>query len=155
MTGGKVLGAGVPDGGTGAPTDLPDPLPAGPGTQGTITFRTRVLDQYRQTPRPGADVVQGDVMADEATTTADVLAYDDLTPTGDTRDDGSSASFTLVSGSATKEVYAVNGSPVSGTPVVTAGDAVTFRITYDLPFSSIKDYQVTDFLPLPLCAARP
>ena len=43
---------------------------------------------------------------------------------------------------------------MSGTPVVTAGDAVTFRITYSLPFSSIKDYQITDFLPLPIFAAQ-
>jgi uncharacterized repeat protein (TIGR01451 family)/fimbrial isopeptide formation D2 family protein len=149
---GNLLGAAIPPGGTGG--SLPDPLPSGPGTRGTITFRTRVLDQYRQTPRPGADVVQGDVMTDEATTTATVLAFADLNPTSSSVSDGSSQSFTLVSGNATKEVYAINGAPVSGTPVVTAGDEVTFRITYNLPFSSIKDYQITDFLPLPIFAAQ-
>ncbi len=149
---GDLLGAAIPPGGTGGP--LPDPLPSGPGTRGTITFRTRILDQYRQTPRPGADVVQGDVMSDIATTTADVLAFANLAPTASSVSDGSSQSFTLVSGNATKEVYAINGVPASGTPVVTAGDAVTFRITYDLPFSSIKDYQITDFLPLPIFAAQ-
>ena len=149
---GDLLGAAIPPGGTGGPT--PNPLPSGPGTRGTIKFRARVLDQYRQTPRPGADVVQGDVMTDEATTTADVLAFSDLSPTASTVSDGSSASFTLVSGQATKSVYAINGAPASGTPVVTAGDAVTFRITYNLPFSSIKDYQITDFLPLPIFAAQ-
>ena len=149
---GDLLGAAIPPGGTGGPT--PNPLPSGPGTRGTITFRARVLDQYRQTPRPGADVVQGDVMTDIATTTADVLAFSNLSPTASTVSDGSSQSFTLVSGQATKSVYAINGQPASGTPVVTAGDAVTFRITYDLPFSSIKDYQITDFLPLPIFAAQ-
>ena len=149
----KVLGAGIPDTGTGSPATRPDPLPAGPGTQGSIRFRAKVLDQYRQTPRPGADVVQGDVMTDVATTTADVLAFSDLSPTASTVTDGSSESFTLVSGTATKAVYALNGQPVSGTPVVTAGDDVTFRITYELPFSSIKDYTITDFLPLPIFAA--
>jgi uncharacterized repeat protein (TIGR01451 family)/fimbrial isopeptide formation D2 family protein len=149
---GDLLGAAIPPGGTGGPT--PNPLPSGPGTRGTITFRARVLDQYRQTPRPGADVVQGDVMTNDATTTADVLAFSNLSPTASTVSDGSSQSFTLVSGQVTKSVYAINGAPVSGTPVVTAGDAVTFRITYDLPFSSIKDYQITDFLPLPIFAAQ-
>jgi uncharacterized repeat protein (TIGR01451 family)/fimbrial isopeptide formation D2 family protein len=149
---GDLLGAAIPPGGTGGPT--PDPLPSGPGTRGTITFRARVLDEYRQTPRPGADVVQGDVMTDDATTTATVLAFANLNPTASTVTDGSSRSFTLVSGQATKSVYAINGSPASGTPVVTAGDAVTFRITYTLPFSSIKDYQITDFLPLPIFAAQ-
>ncbi|MFM7291565.1 MAG: hypothetical protein ACKO6B_10065, partial [Planctomycetia bacterium] len=154
VTDGKLVGAGIPDTGTGSSATPPEPLPAGPGTRGTIRFRARVLDEYRVTPRPGADVVQGDVLTDVATTTADVLAYADLAPTGGTAGDGSSAAFTLVSGQATKTVYAVNGVPVSGTPVVTAGDAVTFRITYSLPFSSIKDYTVTDFLPLPIFAAQ-
>ena len=153
-TGDKLVGAGIPNTGTGSPSTPPNPLPGGPGTTGTIKFRARVLDQYRQTPRPGADVVQGDVMTDEATTTADVLAFSDLSPTASTVSDGSSASFTLVSGQATKSVYAINGVPASGTPVVTAGDAVTFRITYNLPFSSIKDYKITDFLPLPIFAAQ-
>jgi uncharacterized repeat protein (TIGR01451 family) len=153
-TGRKLVGAGIPDTGTGSPSTLPDPLPGGPGTTGTITFRARVLDEYRVTPQPGADVVQGDVMTDIATTSADVLAFSDLAPTGSTVSDGSSASFTLVSGQATKSVYAINGVPASGTPVVTAGDAVTFRITYSLPFSSIKDYRVTDYLPLPIFAAQ-
>jgi len=153
-TGGKLVGAGIPNTGTGSPTTPPNPLPGGPGTTGTITFRARVLDEYRQTPRPGADVVQGDVMTDDATTTADVLAFSNLSPTSSTVSDGSSQSFTLVSGQATKSIYAINGAAASGTPVVTAGDAVTFRITYSLPFSSIKDYQITDFLPLPIFAAQ-
>ena len=151
---GDLLGAGIPPGGTGSPSMPPNPNPSGPGTRGTITFRARVLDQYRQTPRPGADVVQGDVMTDDATTTADVLAFSNLSPTASSVSDGSSQSFTLVSGLATKSIYAINGTAASGTPVVTAGDAVTFRITYSLPFSSIKDYQITDFLPLPIFAAQ-
>ncbi len=151
---GDLLGAGIPAGGTGSPSIPPDPNPSGPGTRGTITFRTRVLQQYRQTPRPGADVVQGDVMTDDATATAGVLAFSNLSPTSSSVSDGSSESFTLVSGQATKSVYAINGVPASGTPVVTAGDAVTFRITYNLPFSSIKDYEIKDFLPLPIFAAQ-
>ncbi|MFM8539615.1 MAG: isopeptide-forming domain-containing fimbrial protein, partial [Planctomycetaceae bacterium] len=153
-TGGKLVGAGIPNTGTGSPTTFPNPLPGGPGTTGTITFRARVLNQYRQTPRPGADVVQGDVMTDVADVDATVLAFSNLTPTSSTVTDGSSASVTLVSGAATKRVFAVNGAPSSGTPIVTVGDAVTFRITYTLPFSSIKDYQITDFLPLPIFAAQ-
>ncbi len=153
-TGGKVIGAGIPNTGTGSSSTPPNPLPGGPGTTGTITFRARILNQYRVTPRPGADVVQGDVLGDEADTTATVLAFSNLTPTSSTVSDGSSASFTLVSGAATKSVYAVNGVPTSGTPVVTAGDTVTFRLTYSLPFSSIKDYKVSDFLPLPIFAAQ-
>jgi large repetitive protein len=154
VTDGKLVGAGIPDSGTGSPSTLPNPTPSGPGTRGTITFRTKILNEYRQTPRPGADVVQGDVIADNADTSATVLDYASLAPTASTVSDTSSASVTLVSGDVVKSVYAVNGTTVSGTPTITAGDAVTFRITYDLPFSSIKDYTITDFLPLPTFAAQ-
>lgn len=154
VTDGKLVGAGIPNTGTGSPTTPPNPTPGGPGTRGTITFRTKILDQYRQTPRPGADVVQGDVIADDAETSATVLNYATLAPTASTVTDTSSAEVTLVSGDVTKSVYAVNGTNVSGMPTITAGDAVTFRITYDLPFSSIKDYKITDFLPLPIFAAQ-
>lgn len=149
---GRLLGAGIPAGGTGSPATFPAPLPGGPGTTGTITFQTRVLNTYKKT---GNAVVQGDVISDEATTTATVLAFSDLSPTSSTVNDGSSAAVTLVGGAVTKSVFAVNGAPVSGMPVVTAGDVVTFRITYDLPFASIKAYQITDFLPLPIFAAQP
>ena len=154
VTDGKLIGAGIPNTGTGSPSTLPNPTPSGPGTHGTITFRTKILNQYRQTPRPGADVVQGDVIADNATSDATVLNYATLAPTASTVTDTSSASVTLVSGDVVKSVYAVNGTNVSGTPTITAGDAVTFRITYDLPFSSIKDYKIIDFLPLPIFAAQ-
>jgi len=154
VTDGKLVGAGIPNTGTGSPATPPNPAPGGPGTRGTITFRSKILNQYRQTPRPGADVVQGDVIADAADTSATVLNYATLAPTASTVADTSSASVTLVSGAVVKSVYAVNGSTVSGTPTITAGDAVTFRITYDLPFSSIKDYTITDFLPLPIFAAQ-
>jgi len=149
---GDLLGAAIPPGGTGGPT--PNPLPSGPGTRGTITFRARVLDQYRQTPRPGAAVVQGDRMTDDATTTATVLAFSNLSPTSSSVSDGSSKSFTLVSGQADKSVYAINGVAPTAGQRVTAGDDVTFRLTYTLPFSSIKDYQITDFLPLPVFVAQ-
>jgi len=150
-TGGKLVGAGIPNTGTGSAATPPNPLPGGPGTTGTITFQTTVRNTFRKT---GAAVVQGDVISDDATTTATVLNYADLAPTASSVSDGSSASVTLVQGAVTKSIYAINGVPASGTPVVTAGDAVTFRITYDLPFSSIKDYQITDFLPLPIFAAQ-
>ena len=154
VTDGKLVGAGIPNTGTGSPSTPPNPTPGGPGTRGTITFRTKILNEYRQTPRPGADVVQGDVIADNAETSATVLDYATLAPTASTVTDASSASVTLVSGDVVKSVYAVNGTNVSGTPTITAGDAVTFRITYDLPFSSIKAYKIIDFLPLPIFAAQ-
>ncbi len=147
-TGTSIVGAGIPNTGTGGPD--PNPLPGVPGTTGSITFRTVIRNTYRAT---GDDVVQGDVIGDTATTDASVLDFADLTPTGGSFSDGSSASVTLASGSLDKVVHSVNGAPVTGIPVVAPGDTVTFRLTYNLPFSSIGQYVVTDYLPLPIFEA--
>ncbi|NBP81558.1 hypothetical protein EBU58_12765, partial [bacterium] len=148
----KVIGAAIPYAGTNGPA--PTPNPSGPGTTGTIVFRAQVLNNYRVTPTSGAAVVQGDKMKDTAKLTSEVLAYADLTPTGETVRGGSSRSFTLVSGGATKTLYAINGTAPTAGQRVTAGDEVTFRLTNSLPFSRIKDYQITDYLPLPIFPAQ-
>ena len=36
---------------------------------------------------------------------------------------------------------------------VIPGDNVTFKITYNVPFSSIDNYTIKDFLPLPIFVA--
>ena len=145
-----MLGAAIPFQGTQSGT--PDPnTTVTPGTTGTVIFRAKILDDYRTKPSPGADVVEGDVMTDTASMTAAVLAYSDaLTPTGSTVTDGSQKSFTLANGGATKEVYMINGLAPVANQRVSPGDAVTFRLTYQLPFSSIKDYEIVDYLPLPI-----
>ena len=127
----------------------PDPnTTVTPGTTGTVIFRANILDDYRTDPFPGAEVVEGDVMTDTASMTADVLAYSDaLTNTGSTVIDASQKSFTLANGGSTKEVYAINGATPTTNQRVVPGDAVTFRLTYQLPFSSIKDYKIVDYLP--------
>jgi uncharacterized repeat protein (TIGR01451 family)/fimbrial isopeptide formation D2 family protein len=147
-TGTKIVGAGIPNAGTGGPD--PDPLPTDPGTTGTITFKTIIRNTYRAT---GDEVVQGDVIGNTATTGGTVLDFTDLDPTTSTFSDGSSASVTLATGALQKTVHAVNGLLVTGTPVVAPGDTVTFRLTYNLPFSSIGSYVLTDYLPLPIFEA--
>ena len=147
-TGTKLVGAGISNNGTGG--DDPDPLPGTPGTTGTITFKTIIRNTYRAT---GDEVVQGDVVGNTATTDSTVLNFTNLTPTTSTFSDGSGATTTLAVGGLQKTVHAVNGTVVTGVPVVKPGDTVTFRLTYDLPFSSIGQYVLTDFLPLPIFVA--
>jgi uncharacterized repeat protein (TIGR01451 family)/fimbrial isopeptide formation D2 family protein len=147
-TGTKIVGAGISNTGTGGPD--PDPLPTDPGTTGTITFQTIIRNTYRAT---GDEVVQGDVIGNTASTGGTVLDFTDLDPTTSTFSDGSSASVTLATGELQKTVHAVNGVAVTGTPVVAPGDTVTFRLTYNLPFSSIGSYVLTDYLPLPIFEA--
>ncbi|HBP81340.1 MAG TPA: hypothetical protein DD662_02415, partial [Planctomycetaceae bacterium] len=100
---GRMLGAAIPFQGTAGVT--PDPnTTVTPGTTGTVIFRANILDDYRTDPFPGAEVVEGDVMTDTASMTADVLAYSDaLTDTGSTVIDASQKSFTLANGGSTKE----------------------------------------------------
>jgi uncharacterized repeat protein (TIGR01451 family)/fimbrial isopeptide formation D2 family protein len=152
---GNLVGAAIPQTGTGG--GLPNPTPAGPGTRGTIVFHAKVLDQYRVLPSTGAAVVQGDKMNNTATIEAPLLNYTDLTATGNTVSDGSAKSFTLVSGQVAKSVYAINGVDPATRPEgtqVRAGDEVTYRLQYTLPSSSIDSYTLTDYLPLPIFAAQ-
>ena len=61
---GRLNGAAIPVLGTGGPP--PAVAPGSPGTTGTVIFRAEILDNYRETPSPGADVVEGDVMKNTA-----------------------------------------------------------------------------------------
>lgn len=154
-SGTNLLGAGVPLGGTGDPNVPPAPQPIVPGTTGVVKFRAVVTNSYRNPPSSGSAVVQGDRMTDTARLTASVLKYEDLANTSNLVTNGSQRSFTLTSGRATKSVFAINGNPPAANQRVAPGDAVTFQITYDVPFSSIDNYTLTDFLPLPIFVASP
>ncbi|MDA7885309.1 DUF11 domain-containing protein [Pirellulales bacterium] len=145
---GSILGASIPLSGTGG--SVPPTNPGGPGTTGTIVFQAKVLNDYRQTPSPGADVVEGDVMTDNADIAATVLNYSDLTPTSSVVTNGSQKSFTLANGGSDKTLFAINGTTPTPNQRVVPGDEVTFRLEYTLPFSSIKDYEIVDYLPLPI-----
>ena len=145
---GSILGASIPLFGTGG--SVPPTNPGGPGTTGTIVFQAKVLNDYRQTPSPGADVVEGDVMTDNADIAATVLNYSDLTPTSSVVLNGSQKSFTLANGGSDKTLFAINGTTPTPNQRVVPGDEVTFRLEYTLPFSSIKDYEIVDYLPLPI-----
>jgi uncharacterized repeat protein (TIGR01451 family)/fimbrial isopeptide formation D2 family protein len=148
-SGSVLLGAAIPPGGTGGPS--PSPKPRGPGTTGTITFRVTVNSNYSSdNPSfPNKPVVQGDVLSDHATINGTVLNFADLTPTTSTVTDGSSASVTLQVGTLTKKIYAINGVVNPTSDSVNPGETVTYELIYTLPTSSVEDYQLTDFLPLP------
>ena len=146
---GRILGADIPFTGTG--TGPPLPTPGSFGTTGNVIFRAEILDNYRVTPSPNAEVVEGDVMTDTAAITSDLLEYENaLMPTGGKGKDGSQKSFSLANSGATKTLYAINGDTSKTDQRVVPTDEVTFRLTYELPFSSIKEYKLVDYLPLPI-----
>jgi hypothetical protein len=65
--------------------------------------------------------------------------------------DTSHCSLTVVVGTLSKSVYAINGNTSLTAPIqVAPGDAVTYRFTYHLPTTDFDGLSLTDFLPLPI-----
>ncbi len=148
---GQILGGCVPAGGTGGPPPDCGAFDRGP-TAGFITFHTVIQDEFTDVfPSGDRSVDQGDTLGDTVQAAGDVLATDDLSPTGESEADGSSAETTIARGQVSKTIYAVNGGVWGGgIPQVAPGDAVTFRITYTMPASDVEDLRFVDYLPLPI-----
>mgnify|MGYP000355235603 CR=1 FL=1 len=117
----------------------------------TIRFRAIVDDTFVTAPPGGViDIGQGDDISNTATVAATVR--DNATPTAvtETTQDDTAVTLEIVTGAITKSIYAVNGSTTFASNQIQAGDTITFRITYDLPLSKFEDFQLRDFLPLPV-----
>ena len=150
----KLLGGNVPDGGTGGP--LPQSSPALQGaTTGTIRFRAIIQNNFSDNfPSGDPSVDQGDVLRNQVTIAGDLLSVTNAsTPTGQAEDDDSASMVTIVQGSLAKTIYAVNGNTSFGAAQVSAGDTITYRITYTLPTSDFENLTIRDFLPLPIFRA--
>ena len=149
-TDGRLLGGLVPDGG--------GTVPGGTnfgGTTGTITFTARVQDKYDGTvPSRNPQIVANDVLGNTASIAGSLLNVANLVPNGFVEEDGTSASIRVPPTTFSKGVYAKNGdatgNPLAASTLVTAGDTITYRITYTLPNSSFENLKLTDYLPLPL-----
>ncbi|TVQ01580.1 MAG: isopeptide-forming domain-containing fimbrial protein, partial [Planctomycetaceae bacterium] len=123
----------------------------GIGATGQIVFRSTVDFEFRNPP-PGSDpsVKQGDSLSNGVTIAGRVLDNDTLVPTAEVRVDDSGAGFTLITGTLSKEVYAVDGVLVTGPAIFTPGQVVTYRLTYELPKTRFQELVLNDFLPLPV-----
>lgn len=65
--------------------------------------------------------------------------------------EGTSSSLTVATPSLVKAKYALNGSTPPPNPfLVAAGNTVTYRLTTTLPVSSVENFTLTDYLPIPL-----
>lgn len=126
-----------------------DPLQEG-GTFGTVFFQTQINDAYDvDFPSGDASLNEHDLLSNSVTIAGDVVDNDTLIATGSSQTDTSYDEITIAAGSVTKSVYAVNGS-TSLPSLIRAGDAVTYRITYNLTTGDFEDFSFTDFLPLPI-----
>ncbi len=151
----RLLGGCVPAGGTGvAPVDCT--VFNGGATTVTVVYRTVIQDTFSgSVPSGDASVDHGDVLGNEVTASANLLStVDTVSPTGHTESDDSRATITIVSGTLTKTIYAINGSTAIALPArLGPGDTVTYRLRYTLPSSDAEPLTITDYLPQPVLVA--
>ncbi|MGN6233710.1 MAG: DUF4347 domain-containing protein [Trinickia sp.] len=128
---------------------------SGSATQGTITFKAKVLDKY--TNANNADSVrEKDSIADAVTTqgtSAAVVTVNDVTQTitgtNGTVTDGSSVTNEVAPGQLVLQVVAVNGQTADLTDIK-PGDTVTYAMTYTLTSGDYGNLDLTAYLPLPV-----
>ncbi|WP_199555585.1 isopeptide-forming domain-containing fimbrial protein [Sandaracinobacteroides hominis] len=151
-------GDGVIEGGRTHPGDAL--LGVGP-TMALLTFRTVVLSSAPDGQGGTVPIDQGDRVGNRATVQANVYPNGNPAgpPTGQQTDDDT-ASIRIQTGALSlKSVVAVNGDTdlflgPNGMPQVTQGDTITFRLQYVLPTSSVTNFNLVDFLPLPVLTAQ-
>jgi fimbrial isopeptide formation D2 family protein/uncharacterized repeat protein (TIGR01451 family) len=153
---GKLVGGGIPDGGTGV-GPLPNLPPMVKGaTTCDLSFTVLISDRYADDyPSGDFSVDQNDVMPASAIASGTLLNVTDLTETVYSESDDSAASFAISGATLEKTVYAINGNTAclpgncdGGTSTLVApGDEVTFRLKMDLTTSDIEDLRIADVLP--------
>ncbi len=156
-TAGELLGGWISQGGTG--TGQPDGSFDAGATTGQIVYRTEILEDYKDPTGVDGSVDQGDSLDNSVVVDAALLNVDDLSVRGTRESDGSSAGISIATGNLVKNIYAINGdtnwAPFfdvdgDGNPNVVSGDLITYRIEYTLPTSDVEQFELEDFLPLPI-----
>lgn len=147
--GGRLLGSCVDDAFGGLVDDCVQRVDG--STQGTITYTARVLQSYRSQTAEREHVLQNDHLRNEAEIRGEILNVTTGAATGWRDSDPGHASVSIDTLTTTKVITHVAGDAVTTTtPPVKNGDAVTFRLTTDLPALAFKDLVVSDYLPLPV-----
>ncbi|GBQ51443.1 hypothetical protein AA15973_2405 [Komagataeibacter sucrofermentans DSM 15973] len=121
----------------------------GAGQQGTISYASTILNNYMGTS-PLKPVTEGDTVSSTVTVSADATGPDGKVSTVQ---DGSGSTLSVPEGSTGLQIVAINGQPVDpadGTPVIHAGDAVTYEATYALQTGTYNGLNLASYLPLPL-----
>jgi large repetitive protein len=140
-------------------------------TVGTITFTATVRDQYRVAangnPATGTKINENDLLVNNVWVSGNLIqntntpAAPTLIDTGVLNSDISAASTSIKDGNLLLEIYAINGIRVdsatvpknsAGSPIITPGDNVTYRLRYDLTQGDYTDLNLTAFLPDPIFA---
>ncbi len=119
---------------------------------GTITFRTIIQETFSDSYDPKTpNVSEGDTLSNNVTISGSIRDNADLSTTLGWETDTSSRTVTIVIGTLSKHVYAVNGSTALSSPIrVAPGDVVTYRLRYQLPMTDFDGLSLIDYLPLPI-----
>ncbi|NKC29403.1 SdrD B-like domain-containing protein [Falsiroseomonas selenitidurans] len=132
--------------------DVLNGQPGGVNNQATVlvTFHSTIEESYISTaPAPSNEplVDQGDPLDNG-------IVFDGVVDeTGNPKGDDSGAGVVLPVSEVGKSIYAINGNTAFTPGPISAGDAITFRLTLDMPLTGAHDVALTDFLPLPVLKA--
>ena len=132
--------------------DVLNGQPGGNDNQATVLvkFHSIIEQTYvSTTPAPSNEPVldQGDPL------TNGVIFDGVVDETDRPKGDDSGAGVVLPVSNVGKSIYAINGNTGFTPGPVSAGDAITFRLTLDMPLTGAHDVALSDFLPLPVLKA--
>ena len=140
----------------GGRTQAGDALAAIGATTIRVSFRAVIQTNFVAPQVLGQAVNQGDTIGDNARVDGSVRDNATLAVTGNVSDT-SNVALPIAGGSVhLKDIIAINGAApvlVGGKPQLSQGDTVTFRLRYELPTTSVENFKLTDFLPLPVLSA--
>ncbi|MGA2258793.1 MAG: hypothetical protein ABSG53_29350, partial [Thermoguttaceae bacterium] len=162
---GDLVVGDIPAGGTGS-GNPPDAFhaPLFSGTTGTIVFEAVVQQQYSVKTQVGGtdqNIKQGDSLTNVVPNATgpdvairpggQVLGFTNLSGSGIVQADGSTTTVAIATGALWASIYAINGNTSVTSPFqVQAGDTVTYRLEYLLPTSTADQFEMIDYLPLPV-----
>lgn len=132
--------------------DVLNGSPGGVANQATVVvkFQATIEHAYIATTPPPPnepEVNQGDPLANGVDFIGVVDEHDS------TIADDSASGVTIPVSQVGKSIYAINGNTAFAPGPVAAGDAITFRLTLDMPLTGAHDVALSDFLPLPVIKA--
>lgn len=132
--------------------DVLNGQPGGVNNQATVLvkFHTTIQESYISTNPPVSNeplVDQGDPL------TNGVVFGGVVDETNAPKGDDSGASVVLPVSEVGKSIYAINGDTAFTPGPISAGDAITFRLTLDMPMTGAHNVKLSDFLPLPVLKA--
>ena len=117
-------------------------------TTGNLTFWARINEYYEGVKPPTLHPIVSNDPINNA-----VIADAVLTHNNSQVEDSSGSQVIIVAPTPSKEIIKINGNDPTAPYVVKPGDTVTFSLLIDVPTSNLHDFNLIDYLPIPLLRA--